>query len=75
MGLVPVKYSDLATNVTPRGTISGRKIESTNDRWFEARIAPPDEGMFAAPVISGRHSRCRKGPATNRDTPYCTGSS
>ena len=37
----PVKYSDLARKITGRGTISGRKIESENDRWLEAMMAAP----------------------------------
>ena len=38
---VPVKYSDFARNTTGRGTISGMKIESEKDRWFDARMAAP----------------------------------
>jgi hypothetical protein len=64
----PVKYSDLAAKVTGRSTISGRKIESMSDRWFDARIAPPDAGTFSIPVTFGRHSRRRIGPATSRDS-------
>ena len=36
----PVKYSCFATNVTRRRTTSGMKIESQNERWLPARIAP-----------------------------------
>jgi len=56
-GLFPVKYSDLAAKVTGRASTSGRKIESTRDRWLEARIAPPVAGICSPPVTSGRHSR------------------
>src|SRR5579863_3659929 len=68
-----VKYSALAENVTGRSTISGRKTESTTDRWLAARIAPPEAGMFSAPVTLGRQIVCRNGPATMRDSWYCTG--
>jgi hypothetical protein len=63
-----VKYSDLAENVTGRSIISGMNTESTNDRWLAARIAPPAEGTFAAPVTRGRQMVCRNGPATIRDS-------
>src|ERR1700730_6578652 len=72
MGPDAVKYSALAENVTGRLTIRGRKIESTSDWWLEARIAPPDAGMFSAPVTFGRQIVCRNGPATIRDSWYCT---
>ncbi len=39
-----VKYSDLARNVTRRGTNTGMKNESQNDRWLLARIAGPSLG-------------------------------
>src|SRR5579859_188131 len=72
MGPEAVKYSALAENVTGRLTISGRNTESTTDWWLAARIAPPDAGMFCAPVTFGRHIVCRNGPATIRDSWYCT---
>src|SRR5215471_4937791 len=68
-----VKYSAFAENVTGRSSISGRKTESTTDWWLAARIAPPDAGMFSAPVTLGRQIVCRNGPATIRDSWYCTG--
>src|SRR6516165_9556043 len=68
-----VKYSALAENVTGRSSISGRKVESTTDWWLAARIAPPDAGMFSAPITFGRQIVCRNGPATIRDSWYCTG--
>src|SRR6202007_2307962 len=52
--------------------ISGRNTESTTDWWLAARIAPPDAGMFSAPVTFGRQIVCRNGPATIRDSWYCT---
>src|SRR6516165_11795986 len=71
-GRVPVKYSDLAAKVTGRLSISGRKIESTRDRWLDARMAPPVAGMCPPPVTLGRHNRCRIGPAITRETRYFT---
>ena len=42
----------------------GRNTESTTDWWLAARIAPPDAGMFSAPVTFGRQIVCRaSGPA------------
>src|ERR1700722_2128556 len=73
MGPDAVKYSALAENVTGRLTISGRKIESASDWWLAARIAPPDAGMCSTPVTFGRQIVCRNGPATIRDSWYCTG--
>src|SRR5215831_11373592 len=71
-GRVPVKYSDLAAKVTGRVSTSGRKIESTRDRWLDARMAPPAGGMYSPPVTLGRHNRCRIGPAITRETRYFT---
>ena len=45
-----VKYSVLARNVTLRGTITGMKNESQNDRWLLARIAGPSSGTFSQPL-------------------------
>src|SRR5580704_7198198 len=73
MGPDAVKYSALAENVTGRSSISGRNTESTTDWWLAARIAPPDAGMFSSPVTFGRQIVCRNGPATIRDSWYCTG--
>ena len=67
-----VKYSDLAVNVTGRLSMNGRKTESRMDRWLEARMAPPVCGTYSAPVTSGRHSPRRNGPATSRESWYCT---
>ena len=33
---------------------SGRKIESENERWLLARIAPPSSGTFSSPRTHGR---------------------
>ena len=63
-----VKYSDLAEYVTGRSSISGRKTESTTDRWLAARMAPPEAGTCSAPVTFGRPMVCRNGPATIRDS-------
>jgi hypothetical protein len=68
-----VKYSALAENVTGRSSISGRNTESITDRWLAAMIAPPEAGMCSAPVTFGRQIVCRNGPATMRDSWYCTG--
>src|SRR5690606_15293331 len=57
-------YSALATKLTLRGSISGRKVESAIDRWLEARIAGPVAGTCSAPSMRGRHSRRRNGPVT-----------
>ena len=35
-------------------------------------MAPPVRGMCSSPVICGRHSRCRNGPATTLETWYYT---
>jgi hypothetical protein len=62
---VPVKYSALARNVTRRLSMIGRKIESENDRWFEARIAPPVVGTFSPPRTHGRNTERSTGPSTD----------
>ena len=62
---VPVKYSALARNVTRRLSMSGRKIESENERWLEARIAPPVEGTCSPPRTHGRNSERSTGPRTD----------
>jgi hypothetical protein len=56
-----VKYSLLARKVTLRGTTSGIKIESLNERWFEAMITGPLCGTFRSPVTLGRKSSVRIG--------------
>ena len=48
------KYSALATYVTRRGTTRGRKNESQNEIWFEARIADPLGGMCSRPSTRTR---------------------
>ena len=58
----PVKYSDLARNVTLRGSGSGPKKWSENDRWFQARMAGPSRGTFSVPSAHGRNRIARKGP-------------
>ena len=59
---LPVKYSGLARKVTCRGTISGMKIESENDRWLLAMIAAPSAGTWSAPSTRGRKSSRSQGP-------------
>jgi len=56
-----VKYSLLARKVTFLGTTSGMKIESLNERWFEAMITGPDCGTFRSPVTLGRKSKVKIG--------------
>jgi hypothetical protein len=41
LGPGEVKYSLLARKVTLRGTTRGMKIESLNERWFDAMITGP----------------------------------
>jgi hypothetical protein len=62
---LPVKYSDLARNTTGRGTISGIKMESENERWLEARMAAPSEGTLSRPLTHGLKSVFSTGPRTN----------
>jgi hypothetical protein len=56
-----VKYSLLAKKVTFRGTTSGIKIESLNERWFDAIITGPLWGTFRRPETLGRNSKVRIG--------------
>jgi hypothetical protein len=44
--------------------MSGRKTESTNDRWLLARIAAPSAGTFRRPMIHGRQIALTIGPIT-----------
>ena len=62
---VPVKYSDFARNATGRGTMTGMKMESEKERWFEARIAAPSAGTLSRPLTQGRNSSLSTGPRTN----------
>ncbi len=48
------KYSALATYRTRRGTTRGRKNESQNEIWFEARMAGPRGGMCSRPSTRTR---------------------
>ena len=50
----PVKYSDLARKITFRGTGSGPKKWSENDRWLLARMTGPRRGTFLTPHARGR---------------------
>ena len=67
-----MKYSALAGNTTGRSIISGRYMESMNDRWLDARIAGPVGGMFSMPTTFGRPIACKNGPMTTREGWYCT---
>src|SRR5690349_7016331 len=62
------KYSALATNVTRRRSTSGRKIESRNDRWFDARITGPRFGTLSRPSTLTRNVK----PSTGVSTPFTT---
>jgi hypothetical protein len=57
-----VKYSALARKVTFRGSGSGPKKWSANDRWLLARMAGPSRGTFSVPSVHGRNS-ARNGPS------------
>ena len=59
----PVKYSALARNTTLRGSGSGAKKWSENDRWLLARIAGPVRGTFSVPSAHGRKISRRNGPS------------
>jgi hypothetical protein len=48
-----VKYSLFAKKVTFLGTTNGIKIESLNERWFEAIITGPVLGTWRNPVTLG----------------------
>ena len=50
----PVKYSDLPRKITFRGTGSGPKKWSENDRWLLARMTGPRRGTFFTPHARGR---------------------
>ncbi len=58
----PVKYSDLARNVTLRGSGNGPKKWSENERWFQARMAGPSRGTLSDPSDQGRKKIARIGP-------------
>src|SRR5215471_5656676 len=66
----PVKYSDLARNVTLRGSGSGPKKWSANDRWFQARMPGPSRGTLSAPSDQGRNKIARSGPRIALTTQY-----
>ena len=58
----PVKYSDLARKTTLRGSGSGAKKWSENERWLLARIAGPSRGTLSVPSAHGRKISRRNGP-------------
>jgi len=59
---LPVKYSDLARKITLRGSGSGPKKWSENDRWLLAMTAGPSRGTFSVPSAHGRNTSARNGP-------------
>src|SRR5262249_61852074 len=71
-GQLRVKSTDWAANETGGGTTSARNTEPTSDRLLDPKMAPPVAGMCSPPVTLGRHSRCRIGPTTARETRYFT---
>ena len=44
--------------------MSGRKIESANERWLLARMAAPRAGMLLRPTTQGRKIALMTGPIT-----------
>jgi hypothetical protein len=69
LGPGDVKYSLFARNVTFRGTTSGIKIESLNERWFEAIINGPLAGTLRSPFTFGRKRIIKKGVKKARKVP------
>jgi hypothetical protein len=69
LGPGDVKYSLFAKKVTLRGTTSGIKIESLNERWFEARISGPVDGTLRSPFTFGRKSNIKNGVRNARRVP------
>ena len=59
---LPVKYSLLARKLIGRLTATGRKTESTNERWLLAKITAPDAGTFSSPRVHGRNTEFANGP-------------
>jgi hypothetical protein len=68
-----VKYSLLAKKVTFRGTTSGIKIESLNERWFEAIITGPLLGTWRSPVTLGLKININSGIKKDFKILYGTG--
>jgi hypothetical protein len=64
-----VKYSLLAKKVTLRGTTKGIKIESLNERWFEAIITGPLDGTWRNPRTLGRKANIKIGVRNARRVP------
>jgi hypothetical protein len=69
LGPGEVKYSLLAKKVTFRGTTRGIKIESLNERWFEAIITGPFAGTFRNPFTFGLNNRVRMGRRKDLSNP------
>ena len=59
-----MKYSLFARKITGRSTTSGRKIESMNERWFDASTTAPSLGTCSSPTTQGRKIARRIGPMT-----------
>ena len=59
----PVKYSDLARKITLRGTGSGPKKWSENERWLLATMTGPRRGTFLAPRDRGRKMIFSRSPS------------
>src|SRR3954447_5759247 len=66
------KYSALATNVIRRRSISGRKIESENDRWLLARMHGPFLGTFSRPSTRTRKKNRKRGVRIALSNQYVT---
>jgi hypothetical protein len=48
------------------------KIESLNERWFEAIITGPCDGTFLNPLTFGLKSRVKTGIRKDFSNPYAT---
>jgi hypothetical protein len=64
-----VKYSLLAKKVTLRGTTKGMKIESLNERWFEAMMTGPLSGTLRSPFTLGLKASIKNGVRKERKRP------
>jgi hypothetical protein len=69
LGPGEVKYSLLARKVTFRGTTKGIKMESLNERWFEARMSGPETGTLRRPFTLGLNNNIKKGVRNARSVP------
>jgi hypothetical protein len=69
LGPGEVKYSLFARKVTLRGTTKGIKIESLNERWFDAMITGPLDGTCRKPRTLGRKANIKIGVKNARKVP------